>query len=83
MDKTLLDIYLPLTGKHYDFWVPNSLQIQTAAELISQALQLVEPDFYRSSANAALMYLDTGELQKPDATIGQIGFANGDRLALV
>lgn len=83
MDKTLFDILLPATGRHYDFWVPDDMQMQTATELVAEAMQVAEPDFYHASPDAALMYVQTGEIQNPSATVGEIGFVDGDSFVLV
>lgn len=83
MQKVLFDILLPATGKHYDFWVPSDMPMQTVTELIARAMQVAEPDFYRATPDAALMYVPTGEIQMPQATVAQIGFIDGDRFVLV
>lgn len=83
MTKTLFDIFLPATGRRYDFWVPSDMQMQVVAELVAEAMQVAEPDFYYATPNAALMYLPTGEIQRADATVAEIGFTDGDRFVLV
>lgn len=83
MNKTLFNILLPATGKHYDFWVPSDMQMQTVTELISQAMQVAEQDFYKASPDAALMMVDTGEIQNPSTTPEVIGLTNGVRFVLI
>lgn len=83
MGKTLFDVLLPATGKHYDFWVPSDMPMQQVAQLVSEAMQVAEPAFYRSSSDAALMYAVTGEIQNPAASPEEIGFTDGDRFVLV
>lgn len=83
MPKVLFDILLPSTGRHYDFWVPATMQMQTATELIARAMQVAEPDYYEATSDAALMYVPTGEIQDPGATVAQIGFTDGDSFVLV
>lgn len=83
MNKTLFNVLLPATGKHYDFWVPSDMQMQTATELISQAMQVAEQDFYHSSPDAALMLVETGEIQNPSLTPEVIGLTNGVRFVLI
>ena len=83
MEKTLFDVMLPATGEHYDFWIPSNMRMQTAAHLVSQAMQVAEPDFYRSSPNVALMMADTGEIQNPNATPEIIGISNGTTFVLI
>ena len=81
--KTLFDVTLPATGKRYDFWVPDDATMQQASALVAEAMQVAEPAFYRATPNAVLMYVPTGEIQRPDATVAEIGFTDGDRFVLV
>jgi len=83
MEKTLINVLLPATGKRYDLWVPNDLPMQQVSELVAEALQVAEPSFYRKTPDAALMYIPTGEIQNPQATVSEIGFTDGDRFALL
>lgn len=81
--KTLFDVKLPATNRHYDFWVPDDMTMGDVSALICQAMQNIEPDFFANTGESALMYLRTGQIQDPSATVGQIGFINGDQFVLV
>lgn len=83
MAKVMFDILLPSTGRHYDFWVPEDMQMQTATQLIAEGMQVAEPDYYEATPDAALMYVPTGEIQDPSATVEEIGFTDGDAFVLV
>lgn len=83
MAKTLFDVLLPATGRHYDFWIPDDMTMQDAAMLVAEAMQVAEPAFYRKTPDAALMYVPTGEIQNPSATVAEIGFTDADRFVLV
>ena len=83
MNKVLFDVFLPATGKHYDFWVPANARMQVVTELIAQAMQVAESDYYCASRMSALMYTPTGQIQEPSATVAEIGFTNGDSFVLV
>lgn len=81
--KTLLHVTLPATGRGHDFWVPDDMRMHDAAYLICQAVQSVEPDAFLYTGEQTLMYEPTGQIQQPAATVGQIGFADGDRFVIV
>lgn len=83
MAKTLFNVLLPATGRHYDFWVPDDMTMRDAAALVAEAMQVAEPAFYRKTPDAALMYAPTGEIQNPSATVAEIGFTDADRFVLV
>ena len=82
-DKTLFSVTLPATGKSYDFWVPNSMCMIDVNRLVAEAMQAIEPDYFVGSNDSALMYLRTGQLQNPTATVGEIGFTDGEKFVLV
>lgn len=82
-DKTLIAVKLPATGKMYDFWVPDNLCMQDVSSLVCEAMQNIEPNFFLNTGFQTLMYERTGQIQDPSATIGEIGFADGDRFVLV
>lgn len=81
--KTLINVKLPATGKDYDFWVPDAMTMQDVSELVCQAMETIEPDFFRYTGDQALMYERTGQLQEPTATVGEIGFVDGDAFIVV
>lgn len=81
--KTLLSVKLPATGKSYDFWVPDDMRMQEVGEMVCQAMQTIEPDFFAKTGAQALMYERTGQIQQPDALVGEIGFVDGDKFVIV
>lgn len=83
MAKILLMVKLPATGKEFDLWVPEDLPMQTATELIAQAIEVANSDFYAYSPNAALMYEATGEILNPSATVAEVGLTDGSRFVLL
>lgn len=82
-EKVLFDVLLPATGRHYDFWVPRDVPMQTISEMVAHAMQIAEPDFYRASPDAALVLLSTGEMQNPNATPAEAGFSNSSQFVLM
>ncbi len=82
-NKTLINVKLPATGKGYDFWVPDDMCMQDVSQLVCQAMQNIEPDFFCCTGDQSLMYERTGQIQNPAATVGEIGFADGDAFVLV
>lgn len=82
-NKTLIYVKLPATGKGYDFWVPDSMAMQDVSQLVCQAMQNIEPDFFLYTGAQTLMYERTGQIQDPGATVGEIGFTDGDAFVVV
>lgn len=82
-DRTLINVKLPATGKEYDFWVPDDMPMQEVSQLVCQAMQNIEPDFFLCTGKQALMYERTGQIQDPSATVSEIGFTDGDVFILV
>ena len=82
-DKTLIAVKLPATGMTYDFWVSDDLYMQEVSQLICQAMETIEPDFFRYTGRQTLIYGRTGQIQDPSATVGEIGFVDGDAFLIV
>lgn len=82
-EQTLLNIKLPVTGKEYDFWVPDAMPMQEVSELICQAMQNIEPEYFLYTGEQTLMYERTGQIQNPAATVEEIGFTDGDTFVLI
>ncbi len=82
-EKTLIAVKLPATGKTYDFWVSDDLYMQEVSQLICQAMQTIEPEFFRYTGQQTLIYGRTGQIQDASATVGEIGFVNGDVFIIV
>ncbi len=81
--RTLFCVRLPATGRCYDFWVPARLCMREASQLICQAMESLEPEFFCFTGQQTLMYERTGQIQQPEATVAQIGFVNGDRFVII
>lgn len=81
--RTLLCVRLPASGRSYDFWVPDDMCMAEMARLVCQAMELLEPDLFLYTGDQTLMYAPTGQIQQPSATVGQIGFVDGDPFVIV
>lgn len=83
MKKLLIDVRLPATGESHEFWVADDLSVQQVTEYVAEAMQVAEPSFYRKTPDAALMLIETGQIQVPTAIIGSLGIPDGTRFVLV
>ena len=81
--KTLIAAKLPATGKTYDFWVSDDSYMQEVSQLVCQAMEAIEPEFFRYTGQQTLIYGRTGQIQDPSATVGEIGFVDGDAFIIV
>lgn len=82
-DKTLLRVKLPATGKHYDFWVPDALSMEEVVQRICQAMQAIEPDFFRYTGRQTLMCALTGQIPDGRATPEELGLVDGSPFVVV
>ncbi len=46
-------------------------------------MQNIESDFFLYTGAQTLMYERTGQIQDPGATVGEIGFTDGDAFVVV
>ncbi len=82
-ERTLLGIRLPATGRTYDFWVPDDMQMQEVVQLVCQAMQRIEPAFFRYDGKQALMHMPTGRILDPHASIVEMGLSDGALFVVV
>ena len=83
MDKYLMEVYLPYTGKSYDVRVPSDITIADAINLISVALEKVTDGVYRSTKDAVLCDRDNRQILDVNKTAEELNLKNGSQLILI
>lgn len=83
MDKYLIEVYLPYTGKAYDVRIPADITIADAINLISVALEKVTGGVYRSSKDAVLCSKENQQILDINRTADELNLKNGSQLILI
>lgn len=83
MNKLLLDIICPSTGKTYDFWVAKNLLVESALEKIAKEISNFEsnPVLFKD-IYSMLLYSPRGMLDKK-ISLKEAGVHSGDTLMLI
>lgn len=81
--KVLVAVSLPATGKTYDLWIPCSMQLHEATQLVSTILDSKEQAFFNKNASHSFMLKTTGEMLDGSLTAEELGFKNGTQVVLV
>lgn len=82
-EKILVNVMLPATRKSYDLWVPPTISVHDACDMIASILESRESDRFAATSSCALMMKDTGDLLDPNRLVGNVGLVNGTCLVLV
>lgn len=83
MDKYLVEVYLPYTGKSYDIRIPSEIFVADAINLISASLEKVTGGAYRFSKDAVLCDRETQAVLDINKTVEELNLKNGSRLILI
>lgn len=83
MDKLLVEVYLPYTGKAYDIRLPSDIVIADAIQLICSALEKVTNSVYRAADDAVLCDKDSKQILDINKTAVELNLKNGSQLILI
>ena len=83
MDKLLIEVHLPYTGKSYDIRIPYDITIADAINLISFSLAKVTDGGYRFSDDAVLCDRETQQMLDINKTACELNLKNGSQLVLI
>lgn len=83
MDKYLIEVYLPYTGKSYDLRIPSDITIADAINLISIALEKVTDGVYRSTKDSVLCDRENRQILDINKTADELNLKNGSQLILI
>ncbi len=83
MDKYLIEVYLPYTGKSYDIRISSDITIADAINLISVALEKVTGGVYRSTKDAVLCDREKRQILDVNKTADELNLKNGSQLILI
>lgn len=83
MDKYLIEVYLPYTGKSYDIRISSDITIADAINLISVALEKVTGGVYRSTKDAVLCDREKRQILDVNKTADELNLKSGSQLILI
>lgn len=83
MDKVLIQLYIPVTGKCYDIKLPQTITVLKATELISSFFTDVRGGAFLPDEHTSLCDFETGVIFDINASIQQLHLQNGSKLMLI
>lgn len=83
MDKVMVSLYIPATGKNYDIRLPQSLSVSQATELISVFFANGARGAFIPDASSVLCDRESGNIYPVNSSIQKLKLKNGSRLMLI
>ena len=83
MDKTLVEVYVPLLGSSYDIFIPRSIQMFEVLELINKAITELSERRFIPNANTVICSRETGKVVDINKSADELGIKNGSKLMLI
>ena len=84
MNKLLLEVICPSTGKHYDFWISKKLHISEVIVKLAREISSKEgnPDLFADIDSIILLSTKFGALDLK-FTVAASGLCSGDTVLLI
>lgn len=83
MDKTIVEVYVPIIPKSYDIFIPQNSQMADVLELIKRAVYDLSDGRFIPDAKTALCMRETGSIIDINKSANESGIKNGSKLMLI
>lgn len=83
MDKVLVQLFIPVTGKTYDIKLPLTISVYEAAGLIASFFTENRGGAYFPDEAAALCDMETGKIYDINSSVYSLHLKNGSKLMLI
>lgn len=83
MDKVLVEIYIPVMEKSYDFFIPLQSQMSDVLDLIKKGITELTGGDYISDENTFVCHRESGAIININKSVLELGIKNGSRLMLI
>lgn len=83
LEKTLVNVYVPVVGKSYDMFIPLCLQMGEVLELIKTAVTKLSYENFVASNENIICNRDNGEIFDINLSVYELGIRNGSQLMLI
>lgn len=83
MNKILLELFIPATGKIIEIRVPRNLKVATARDMIIGYLKSLSELEYVPSDRSVLCDYETGAIFEANLFINQLGLMNGSKIMII
>lgn len=83
MEKILAEVSVPAIGKSYDVFLPGSISIDQAAQMLNSVFAGLNEEYFRVSSQMVLCDKDNGVIYNPEDLVEDTRIMNGSRLLLI
>lgn len=83
MNKTLVEVYVPLLAKTYDMFIPPNIQLFEVLELIKKAVIELSEGQFMPNRQTTLCSRDTGTILDINKSANELGVKTGAKLMLI
>ncbi len=83
MSKILVGVYLPQTGREYQFWIPSGAPVWQVNRQVNAAFLKMRDIPFIPSRDTVLCRSEDGKIIAPNLLIAEAGIKNGSRLLLI
>ena len=83
MEKILAEGSVPAIGKSYDVFLPGSISIGQAAQMLNSVFAGLNEEYFRDSSQMVLCDKDNGVIYSPEDLVEETRIMNGSRLLLI
>ncbi len=83
MNKLMVEIFLPASGKSYDIRIPVNSRIGDMIPLLEACMAELEDGYFVPNADSILCDRNTGVVLDMNLTAGEMGILNGTKLILI
>ena len=82
-NKVLVEVLVPASGEKFDVFIPLTIRMGEAVQLVSRAISDLTVGKYRAADNAIICNAETGLAYDVNPMVSDLGIRNGTRLLLI
>lgn len=83
MDKTIVEVYVPLLAKSYDMFIPPNVQMHIVLELIKKAVTELSEGQFMANRQTVICSRETGKMLDINKSAYEQGVKTGAKLMLI
>ena len=83
MNKTLIEVYIPIAGKTYDMLIPTHLLLHEAVKLIKKIATEMSGGLFVANDETVLCNRNDGSILNINLSVSELGLKNGSKLMLI
>ncbi len=83
MNKVMVQLNIPVTGKYYDILIPKTISVAEATRLIAIFFTGITGGAYMPGADAVLCDMEKGTVYNVNSSVEGLHLKNGSKLMLI